>query len=36
MVITGIVVAVSATALAIVLINRLRVDGRAQSFEDKH
>jgi multicomponent Na+:H+ antiporter subunit C len=36
MVITGIVVAVSATALAIVLTNRLRADDRTQSFEDKH
>lgn len=36
MVITGIVVAVSATALAIVLINRLRTTNGAQLFEDKH
>lgn len=36
MVITGIVVAVSATALAIVLINRLRADGGVHTFEDKH
>lgn len=34
MVITGIVVALSATALAVVLINRLRADGCAQSLED--
>lgn len=33
MVITGIVVAVSATALAIVLINRLRARGGAQSLD---
>jgi multicomponent Na+:H+ antiporter subunit C len=36
MVITGIVVAVSATALAIVLINRLLADSGTQTFEDKH
>jgi multicomponent Na+:H+ antiporter subunit C len=36
MVITGIVVAVSATALAIVLITRLQADGGAQFFEDEH
>lgn len=36
MVITGIVVAVSATALAIVLINRLRTTGGTQFFEDQH
>jgi len=35
MVITGIVVAVSATALAIVMINRLRIDGGVQGFEDR-
>lgn len=35
MVITGIVVAVSATALAIVLINRLRADGGNHTFEDE-
>jgi len=34
MVITGIVVAVSATAIAIVLINRLRAEGGAPLFED--
>jgi multicomponent Na+:H+ antiporter subunit C len=36
MVITGIVVSLSATALAVVLINRLRIDNRAESFEDTH
>ena len=36
MVITGIVVALSAMALAVVLINRLRIDDAAQGFEDKH
>jgi multicomponent Na+:H+ antiporter subunit C len=36
MVITGIVVAVSATALAIVLINRLRASGGMQHFENEH
>lgn len=35
MVITGIVVAISATALAIVLINRLRIGGGAQRPEDE-
>ena len=33
MVITGIVVALSATALAVVLINRLRMADRAQNLE---
>lgn len=35
MVITGIVVAVSATALAIVLINRLRAEGGERLIDDK-
>ena len=36
MVITGIVVSLSAMALAVVLINRLRIDDAAQGFQNKH